>query len=107
LNKVEYRAIKGQDQEIDYIIRYHPGLGAKESTDRIQSLIRQKKHRIKQPADHLASSEALKPKQGIPDLTQPSQHDIIRAVWKNSEKFNNASLCSSQYLGQLRCQSDL
>jgi hypothetical protein len=36
LAKVEYRAVKESDQEIDYIIRYYPGLGATASMDRIQ-----------------------------------------------------------------------
>jgi hypothetical protein len=37
--KAEYRAIKEPDQEIDYIIRYYPGEGAKESIARIQGHI--------------------------------------------------------------------
>jgi hypothetical protein len=43
IRKVEYRAVKEPDQEIDYIIRYYPGLGASESTTRIQSEIHRKK----------------------------------------------------------------
>jgi hypothetical protein len=35
--KVEYRAIKEPGQEIDYIIRYYPGDGARKSINRIRS----------------------------------------------------------------------
>jgi hypothetical protein len=45
LNGVEYRAIKEPDHEIDYIIRYYPGPGAKESNTRIQTYIREKRNR--------------------------------------------------------------
>ncbi|MEN3325631.1 MAG: hypothetical protein V7638_438 [Acidobacteriota bacterium] len=41
--KVEYRALKEPDQEIDYIIRYYPGAGATTSMDRIQSQLRKRK----------------------------------------------------------------
>lgn len=47
VEKVEYRAIKEMDQEIDYIIRYYPGPGAEESNDRIQTYIRDKRSRRK------------------------------------------------------------
>jgi hypothetical protein len=45
LSKVEYRAVKEPDQEIDFIIRYYPGTGAKESNTRIQTYIRDKRNR--------------------------------------------------------------
>jgi hypothetical protein len=41
--KVEYRAVKEPDQEIDYIIRYYPGPAAATSMDRIQSHLRKRK----------------------------------------------------------------
>lgn len=41
--KVEYRAIKEPEQEIDYIIRYYPGPGATTSMDRIQSHLRKRR----------------------------------------------------------------
>ena len=41
--KVEYRAIRESEQEIDYIIRYYPGLGATTSMDRIQSHLRKRR----------------------------------------------------------------
>jgi hypothetical protein len=43
LRKVEYRAIKEPDQEIDYVIRYYPGTAAGQSIDRIQTHIRRKR----------------------------------------------------------------
>jgi|ERR1043165_170825 hypothetical protein len=41
--KVEYRAVKEPEQEIDYIIRYYPGPAATTSMDRIQSHLRKRK----------------------------------------------------------------
>lgn len=41
--KVEYRAIKEPGQEIDYIIRYYPGEGARKSVNRIRSYRPRKK----------------------------------------------------------------
>ena len=43
IRKVEYRAIKEPDQEMDYIIRYYPGIAAGQSIDRIQTHIRRKR----------------------------------------------------------------
>lgn len=37
VDKVEYRAIKEPGQEVDYIIRYYPGEGARNSINRIRS----------------------------------------------------------------------
>jgi hypothetical protein len=47
LNSIEYRAVKEPDAELDYIIRYYPGPGAKESNVRIQTFIREKRNRKK------------------------------------------------------------
>jgi hypothetical protein len=47
VSKVEYRAIKEPDQEIDYIIRYYPGEGSKESIARIQGHIYRKRNQKK------------------------------------------------------------
>lgn len=47
LSKVEYRAIKEPDHEVDYIIRYYPGPGAKDSNARIQTYIRDRRNRRK------------------------------------------------------------
>jgi hypothetical protein len=45
ISKVEYRAIKEANQEIDYIIRYYPGPGAGDSIARIQGHIQRSKTR--------------------------------------------------------------
>lgn len=45
IRSAEYRAVKERDQELDYIIRYYPGPGAKESHFRIQAFIREKRNR--------------------------------------------------------------
>lgn len=46
--KVEYRAIKEPGQEIDYIIRYYPGDGARKSINRIRSYRPRKKRSAQQ-----------------------------------------------------------
>ncbi len=43
IRKVEYRAIKEADQEVDYIIRYYPGPAAGDSIDRIRAHIERKR----------------------------------------------------------------
>jgi hypothetical protein len=45
LNKVEFRTIKERDQEVDFIMRYYPGPGARDSNIRIQSFIRERRSR--------------------------------------------------------------
>jgi hypothetical protein len=47
ISKVEYRAIKEPDQETDYIIRYYPGEGAKDSIARIQGHLHRKRNKSK------------------------------------------------------------
>jgi len=46
VEKVEYRAIKEPDQEVDYIIRYYPGEGARNSVKRIRSRHPRKKRDV-------------------------------------------------------------
>lgn len=68
ISKVEYRKVKEPDQELDFIIRYYPGEGAKESIARIQGHIHRKKNQQKlaaakepeesQPADPGQGREA-------------------------------------------------
>jgi hypothetical protein len=48
VDKVEYRAIKELEQEVDYIIRYYPGEGARNSVNRIRSRHPRKKRVIQQ-----------------------------------------------------------
>lgn len=47
ISRVEYRAIKEPGQELDYIIRYYPGEGAKESIARIQGHLHRKRSQQK------------------------------------------------------------
>src|SRR5260221_3280301 len=55
LAKVEYRAIKELDQELDYIIRYFPGPGAGDSIARIQGHIRKGKALRRLPSERAQS----------------------------------------------------
>jgi len=48
VEKVEYRAIKEPGQEVDYIIRYYPGEGARSSINRIRSRHPRKKRATQQ-----------------------------------------------------------
>jgi len=76
IRKVEYRAVKELNQEIDYIIRYYPGLGAKESNTRIQNFIREKRRQRK------SISGLRSPKQGagdLRDLRKPRAISVITA----------------------------
>src|SRR5258706_5003264 len=87
LSKVEYRAVKEPNEEIDYIIRYYPGPGASESNSRIQTYIREKRNRRKlQPETHTHQ-------QGSPPATVQSSvalsvitanhHDLIKQLIVN------------------------
>jgi hypothetical protein len=69
--KVEYRAIKDPGQEVDYIIRYYPGDGARESINRIRSY----RPRKKKPAQQelLLSAED---QNNIPPTVAPSEPEI-------------------------------
>jgi hypothetical protein len=61
LNKVEYRAVKKPDEEIDYTIRYYPGPGAKESNSRIQQFIRDRRMHRRTNAPALTSKQGTTP----------------------------------------------
>ena len=51
INKVTYRAIQEPDKEIDFVIRYYIGEGAKDSIKRLTRLLQQKKSKT----HHIAS----------------------------------------------------
>jgi hypothetical protein len=72
ISKVEYRAIKEPDQELDFIIRYYPGEGAKESIARIQGHIYRRRK-----AKQLAEDRAEAPSQAEQGSGSP---EIERAV---------------------------
>src|SRR5258706_10126954 len=64
IKRIEIRAIKEPEQEIDYIIRYYPGEGASDSIGRIQSHIRRGKTQPRISAEPSQWSRAAEPKQG-------------------------------------------
>jgi hypothetical protein len=64
IKRVEIRAIKEPEQEIDYIIRYYPGEGASDSIGRIQSHIRRGKTQPRISPEPSQWSRAAEPKQG-------------------------------------------
>lgn len=49
ITRVEYRAVKEPDEELDYVIRYYPGPGARESNERIQKFIRERRRHKRLP----------------------------------------------------------
>jgi hypothetical protein len=65
LNRVEYRPIKEPDQELDYVIRYYPGLGANDSISRIQGHLKKgKKLRRLPPEERRQAVSVVEPEQG-------------------------------------------
>jgi hypothetical protein len=66
VEKVEYRAIKEPGQEVDYIIRYYLGEGARSSINRIRSRHPRKKKAVQQelPLSN-GSQPALRPAETV------------------------------------------
>jgi hypothetical protein len=87
LSKVEYRAIKEPNQEIDYIIRYYPGPGASESNSRIQTYIREKKNRPRfrsaTPTQQQVSPAATVPQALSLSVITANHHDLIKQLIVN------------------------
>lgn len=61
VERVEYRAIKEPGQEVDYIIRYYPGQGARDSVNRIRSRHPRKKQAAQQELPLPAGSQPALP----------------------------------------------
>jgi hypothetical protein len=59
ISRVEYRAVKERDREIDYIIRYYPGRAAGDSIDRIRAHIQRKRKTPQRPIGQTSSTHAL------------------------------------------------
>lgn len=76
ISKVEYRPIKEPDQELDYIIRYYPGEGAKESIARIQGHLYRKRNQKKLEQKAL---EALPVEQGSAPSPKPAEA-VVRSL---------------------------
>lgn len=74
LSRIEYRPIKEPNQELDYIIRYYPGLGASDSISRIQGHIKKGKTLRRLPAERAQPMLQGNPSQGsgAPIETLPS-----------------------------------
>jgi hypothetical protein len=80
IRKVEYRAIKEPDQEIDYIIRYYPGEGAKESIARIQGHLHRKNSKQTLAAKDSEESQLNKPEQGSVAQVAPAVETLALSV---------------------------
>jgi hypothetical protein len=79
---VEYRPIKEPDSEIDYIIRYYPGPGARESNARIQTFIRDRRNRgnlRSMPADvkQASAAEVASPPSAALSVITVDHHELI------------------------------
>lgn len=89
IKKVEYRAVKEPDQEIDYIIRYYPGEEAKESIARIQGHIhrKNKKAKLDDAADkELALGQGSETPKGADDA--PALSLITQEAAENQQLIN-------------------
>lgn len=108
LTKVEYRAIKEPGQEIDYIIRYYPGEGARRSVKRIRSYRPRKKRpsqlglpltleeqpkvpvagasaEMELEPDHLIAKLTNKPPEGF-GVSEAKARDLVKANRKGVEE---------------------
>lgn len=94
ISKVDYRAIKEPDQEIDYIIRYFPGPGAGESIARIQGHIQKGKTARRPSKERLQSSSPAEPEQGTVVPAEPLPALALSVITAHHE----------QLIGQLMIQ---
>jgi hypothetical protein len=86
LTKVEYRAIKEPDQELDYIIRYFPGPGAGDSIVRIQGHIKKGKTLRRLPIGRAQPILQAQAGQGIEATTQPVSTLALSVITAHHEK---------------------
>lgn len=91
IKKVEYRAIKEPDQEIDYIIRYYPGDGAKESIARIQGHIHRKKNQHKIATQNPIGIQPNEPGQGN-GAQEPQPTEAVTLALITAEDAENQQL---------------
>jgi hypothetical protein len=82
LAKVEYRAIKEPGEETDYLIRYYPGEGAKESIARIQGHLHRRKNQKKLTTKE---SEAQASEQGSDASLQPVEKATLSVTSAEDE----------------------
>jgi hypothetical protein len=75
--KVEYRAIKEPGQEIDYIIRYYPGDGARKSINRIRSYRPRNKKQAQQDLPLLKEEQNMLPLASTPFEIAPEIESLV------------------------------
>lgn len=86
ISKVEYRAIKEPDQELDYIIRYFPGPGAGDSMVRIQGHIQRGKRQRRLPAEHAQPRGTAQPEQGSNAQIRPGTSLALSVITAHHEQ---------------------
>lgn len=88
LTKVEYRAIKEPGQEVDFIIRYYPGDGARKSINRIRSYQPRKKRAAEQ-GSLLSKSEqnTLHPSEATSETDLGIESLMAKLIGKPPEGF--------------------
>lgn len=88
VGKVEYRAIKEPGQEVDYIIRYYPGEGARISVNRIRSRHPRKKRALQQelPLSN-GNQPALHPAETAAGVEPEDEQLIAKLTGKPPEGF--------------------
>lgn len=88
VERVEYRAIKEPGQEVDYIIRYYPGEGARNSVNRIRSRHPRKRRAAQQelPLPN-GSQPALPPAETVAGVEPEDELLIARLTGKPPEGF--------------------
>lgn len=79
VEKVEYRAIKEPGQEIDYVIRYYPGEGARNSINRIRS---RRPHKTRTSQQILPPSHDSQPTLPPAEIVKGSQSKIELLIAK-------------------------
>lgn len=77
VEKVDYRAIKEPGQEVDYIIRYYPGEGARSSINRIRSRHPRKKRAAQQELLLSNGSQPALPPAGTVAGVEPEDELLV------------------------------
>jgi hypothetical protein len=91
ISRIEYRAVKEPGEEIDYIIRYYPGEGARKSINRILSNYPRKKRPVQQEALPTKVEQTALPSVKAPHESNPEIESLItRLADKPPEGFGVA-----------------
>jgi hypothetical protein len=86
VEKVEYRAIKEPGQEVDYIIRYYPGEGARSSINRIRSRHPRKKRATQQELP-IPERASLPPVEAAAELNEEAELLVAKLTAAPPEGF--------------------